>query len=68
MDGNLWGGPEVVKNDPNHINNNGKLFKDFLRNNPQLSVGNNLDICEGSYSDLDDRCDKMIKILEVISR
>ena len=27
--------------------------------------GDGLDICEGSYSDLDDRCDKMIKILEV---
>ena len=50
MDGNLWGGPEVVKNDPNHINNNGKLFKDFLRRNPQLTVGNNLDICEGSIT------------------
>ena len=50
MDGNLWGGPEVVKNDPNHINNNGKLFKDFLSKNPQLTVGNNLDICEGSIT------------------
>ena len=50
MDGNLWGGPEVVKNDPNPINNNGKLFKNFLKNNPQLTVGNNLDICEGSIT------------------
>ena len=50
MDGNLWGGPEVVRNDPKVINNNGKLFKNFLRNNPQLTVGNNLDICEGSIT------------------
>ena len=50
MDGNLWGGPEVVKNDPNFINNNGKLFKDFLKNNPQLAVGNNLDICDSSIT------------------
>ena len=50
MDGNLWGGPEVVKNYPNFINNNGKLFKDFLKNNPQLAVGNNLDICDGSIT------------------
>ena len=50
MDGHLWGGPEVVKNDPYAINNTGKLFKNFLKNNPQLSVGNSLDICDGSIT------------------
>ena len=47
MDGNLWGGPDVIRNDPNLCNNNGKLFKTFLENQPQLTVGNNLDICKG---------------------
>ena len=50
MDGHLWGGPEVVKNDPYSINNTGKLFKNFLKNNPQLSVGKSLDICNGSIT------------------
>ena len=50
MDGNLWGGPEVIKNDPNSCNNNGKLFKTFLENQPQLTVGNNLDICKGAIT------------------
>ena len=50
MDGDLWGGPEVVKNDPYSINNTGKLFKNFLKNNPQLSVGNSLDICDSSIT------------------
>ena len=27
MDGNLHGGPELIKNDPNQQNQNGKLFK-----------------------------------------
>ena len=47
MDGNLWAGTEVVKNDHNPCNMNGKLFKKFLSNFPQLTVVNNLDICQG---------------------
>ena len=50
MDGNLWGGPELVKNDPNQCNNNGKMFKTFLEDNPQLTIANNLDSCEGSLT------------------
>ena len=50
MDGNLWGGPELVRDDPNSCNGNGKLFKQFLINNPQLTVVNNLELCEGSIT------------------
>ena len=47
MDGNLHAGPSLVKNDPNKINQNGKLFLEFLDRNKQLSVVNTLDICQG---------------------
>ena len=50
MDGNLHGGPEVIKNDPNQQNKNGNLFMHFLERNPFLSVGNNLDICKGTIT------------------
>ena len=50
MDGNLWGGPELIKNDPNKCNNNGNLFKEFLAKYPFLTVVNNLDSCEGSIT------------------
>ena len=46
MDGNIWAGPEVIKNDPHQCNLNGKLLKNFLENFPQLCLVNNLDICE----------------------
>ena len=60
MDGNLWGGPELIRNDPNCCNSNGKLFKKFLENNPQLTVVNNLDLCEGSIT----RSRKTVKKIE----
>ena len=47
MDGNLWAGSEIIKNDPNPCNNNGKLFKDFLSKYPHLRVVNSLDLCQG---------------------
>ena len=47
MDGNMWAGPEVIKNDPHQCNQNGKLLKNFLEDFPQLCVVNSLDICEG---------------------
>ena len=47
MDGNMWAGPEVIKNDPHPCNQNGKLFINFLKNFPQLCVVNSLEICEG---------------------
>ena len=50
MDGNLWASEEIVKGDPNKSNNNGKLFKNFLEKNPNLTVVNSLDICEGKIT------------------
>ena len=47
MDGKLCAGPEVVKNDPNPCNSNEKLFIDFLKKIPQLTVVNSLDLCQG---------------------
>ena len=47
MDGNLHAGPDLIEKDPNKQNQNGKIFMDFLRRNPQLTVINTLDICEG---------------------
>ena len=46
MDGNLHAG-ELVKNDPNPQNVNGKLFLQFLRRNGTLAVVNSMNICEG---------------------
>ena len=47
MDGNLWAGSEIIKEDPNPCNGNGKLFKEFLQQFPHLKVVNSLDLCEG---------------------
>ena len=47
MDGNLHAGKEVIKEDPNKQNKNGKLFAEFLERNSNLIVINNLEICEG---------------------
>ena len=50
MDGNLWGGSELIKNDPKNQNNNGLRFKQFLEKFPFLTVVNNLDLCQGSIT------------------
>ena len=47
IDGNLHAGKNLLKNDPNPQNQNGKFFMDFLQRNSMLSVVNSLDICEG---------------------
>ena len=47
MDGNLWAGKEVIKNDVHECNNNGKLFQEFLKKHTHLIVVNNLDLCQG---------------------
>ena len=50
MDGNLWAGPETIKNDPHQCNQNGKFLKDLLKKYPQLCVVNNLESCVGSIT------------------
>ena len=42
MDGNLWAGSDIIKDDPNPSNYNGKLFKEFLTKFPHLKVVNSL--------------------------
>ena len=34
MDGNLWAGENIIKDDPNKQNMNGKHFESFLNQNP----------------------------------
>ena len=47
MDGNLWAGDEIIKDDPRKQNQNGKYFEKCLHQNSHLSVVNALNICEG---------------------
>ena len=50
MDGNVHGGPTLIKNDPNNQNINGRLFEQFLDRNSNLIVANNLNLCEGNIT------------------
>ena len=47
MDGNLHAGENIIKGDPNKMNNNGKLFETFLKNNPTMFLLNASERCEG---------------------
>ena len=47
MDSNAHMGEQLIKNDPNVQNLNGKLLSQFLDRMPQLTVINSLPICEG---------------------
>ena len=47
MDSNSHLGPEVIKNDPNLQNLNGRLFCEFLDRMPHLTIINSLPLCDG---------------------
>ena len=47
IDANAHEGPTVVNGDPNPMNPNGKMFVEFLQQNPAIIVVNRLDLCEG---------------------
>ena len=47
MDGNLWAGKNIIKNDVHDQNHNGKMFQEFLTKHSHLIVVNNLPQCEG---------------------
>ena len=47
VDGNAWLGKDVIKDDPNNENKNGKLVKELLTNNEDLRLMNAEDICQG---------------------
>ena len=44
---NAWLGNNIIKGDPNKQNENGKMFHNFLKRHPQLTVANALPICQG---------------------
>ena len=50
MDGNLHAGSDIIRNDPNEINGNGKLFRELLRQNPSLWLVNGSEKCEGDIT------------------
>ena len=50
MDSNSHLGEEIIENDVNEQNVNGKMFADFLDRNPQLSLINSLPVCEGKIT------------------
>ena len=50
MDSNAHIGKDVIKNDVNEQNVNGKLYVQFLERMPNLTVNNSLPICEGSIT------------------
>ena len=50
MDGNLHAGEALVKDDPNKMNNNGKLFSMFLANNQSMTLLNASSKCEGTIT------------------
>ena len=50
MDGNLRAGSEIIPDDPNPQNYNGKFLANFLENHPNMSVVNSLPVCEGTIT------------------
>ena len=44
---NAWLGSDIISGDPNIQNENRKLFYQFLRRHPQLSVVNSLPVGQG---------------------
>ena len=47
IDSNAWAGDEIIPNDPNKQNNNGKLLESFLKRNKNITLVNALPLCEG---------------------
>ena len=47
MDSNAWAGSNIIPNDPNPQNMNGKMLEAFLNRNPGMIVVNSLPICSG---------------------
>ena len=47
IDSNCWAGSELIPNDPNIQNSNGRLLSLFLKRNKGIQIVNALPICEG---------------------
>ena len=50
MDGNIWAGKNIIPDDPNKQNQNGRMFENFLFKNPNLTVVNATSKCEGKIT------------------
>ena len=50
MDGNICAGNNIINDDPNQQNQNGKLFQEFLNLNTHITVINVLPICKGKIT------------------
>ena len=50
MDGNLWAGKSIIKDDPKCQNQNGKYFEKFLSEHKHLTVVNALPLCNGNIT------------------
>ena len=61
FDGNLLAGEGIIPNDPRPQNRNGKLFQQFLEENPHLNFVNSLSLCPGLITRLKFREGKMEK-------
>ena len=47
IDSNCWAGNQIIPNDPNPQNVNGKLLQLFLERNQNVTLVNSLQLCEG---------------------
>ena len=50
IDSNAWAGKEIIPSDPNDQNKNGKLLKQFMKNNKDLTIVNSLPCCDGAIT------------------
>ena len=47
FDANSWLGNKILIGDPHEQNENGRLFQNFLENNPNIAMLNNQQFCKG---------------------
>ena len=59
MDGNFHCGDEIIRGDPNKINNNGKMFQTFMEENPNLFLLNSSEKCDGLITRRRQKNDKL---------
>ena len=50
MDANSWLGKDILPDDPNNQNENGKLFQGFMERNKNLTLLNAHNLCKGSIT------------------
>ena len=79
VDGNLWAGTSIIKDDPKPQNQNGKYFEQFLKEHKHLTVVNSLPLCSGNITrrrntingtqesilDFYVVCDKMLPLVDI---